>query len=118
MAFPGAPFSSALSEIPGGGSRVNVRVNPPRICFGSPDTPPSAGTGAAALAIIKGIMRDPSIVEEELVSISAMADDVTRFDAIVAWCATHPDEIPLALHMLMLGRHKHAAPSGEAELHS
>lgn len=48
-------------------------------------------------------MREPEVVEAELVEISALADDETRFNRIVVWCATHPDEIPFAMHLL-LGR--------------
>jgi hypothetical protein len=58
-------------------------------------------------------MRDPAVVEEELVAIAAMADEATKIDALVAWCATHPDEVPMALHMLLMrGRPR------EPELHS
>jgi hypothetical protein len=46
-------------------------------------------------------MRDPEVVERELVAIAAMADEATKLDAIVAWCTTHPDEVPIALHMLL-----------------
>jgi hypothetical protein len=46
-------------------------------------------------------MRDPEIIETELMEISAIADDTVKFDRIVAWCAVHPDEIPFALHQLM-----------------
>jgi predicted protein tyrosine phosphatase len=49
-------------------------------------------------------MREPDIVEAELVEISAMADDEMKLNSIIAWCATHPDEIPLAIHMLMGGK--------------
>jgi len=49
-------------------------------------------------------MRDPEIVEAELVEISAMADDEMKLNSIIVWCATHPDEIPLAIHMLMGGK--------------
>ena len=48
-------------------------------------------------------MRDIEIIETELMEISAIADDTLKFERIVAWCATHPDEIPFALHHL-LGR--------------
>jgi len=57
-------------------------------------------------------MRDPEIVEKELVAIAAMADEATKLDAIVAWCTTHPDEVPIALHMLLKG------PRRSKELHS
>jgi len=46
-------------------------------------------------------MRDPETIEEELVAISAIADDTTKFERIVAWCAAHPDEVPFALHQMM-----------------
>ena len=49
-------------------------------------------------------MRDPEIVEAELVEIAAMADDEMKLNSIIVWCATHPDEIPLAMHMLMGGK--------------
>lgn len=59
-------------------------------------------------------MRDPEIVEAELVEISAMADDEMKLNSIIVWCATHPDEIPLAMHMLM-GRKSRAAEKNENE---
>jgi hypothetical protein len=46
-------------------------------------------------------MRDPEIIEAELIEISAIADDSLKFERIVAWCAAHPDEVPFALHQLM-----------------
>src|SRR5690242_2465032 len=46
-------------------------------------------------------MRDAEIIETELMEISAIADDTIKFERIVAWCASHPDEIPFALHQLM-----------------
>lgn len=42
-------------------------------------------------------MRDLSIIETELSEISAIQDDVTKLERIIAWSAAHPDEIPLAL---------------------
>ena len=51
-------------------------------------------------------MRDPQIIEAELIEISAIADDSIKFERIVSWCATHPDEVPLALHQLLGRRHK------------
>ncbi|MDQ2843790.1 MAG: hypothetical protein M3Y72_22665 [Acidobacteriota bacterium] len=41
--------------------------------------------------------RDEQIVEAELMEISAIQDDVTKLERIVAWCAAYPDEIPFAL---------------------
>ena len=49
-------------------------------------------------------MREAEIIETELMEISAIADDIVKFERIVAWCASHPDEVPFALHQLM-GRH-------------
>jgi hypothetical protein len=46
-------------------------------------------------------MRDPEAIETELMEISAIADDSVKFERIVAWCATHPDEVPFALHQIM-----------------
>jgi hypothetical protein len=46
-------------------------------------------------------MRDPEIIEAELMEISSIQGDGTKFARIVAWCTTHPDEVPFALHALM-----------------
>ena len=57
-------------------------------------------------------MREPEIIETELMEISAIADDTIKFERIVAWCAAHPDEVPFALHQL-LGRYdKNPSSSG------
>ena len=45
-------------------------------------------------------MRDPQIVEEELVEIGAIQDDLTKLERIIAWSAIHPDEVPFAMHFL------------------
>jgi hypothetical protein len=57
-------------------------------------------------------MREPDIVEAELVEISAMADDEMKLNSIIVWCATHPDEVPRAIHMLMGGK---IAPAGTSK---
>jgi hypothetical protein len=57
-------------------------------------------------------MRDPETIETELMSISSLADDSLKFERIVAWCASHPDEVPFALHHMMSRREKD--PSGTA----
>jgi hypothetical protein len=49
-------------------------------------------------------MRDPEIIEAELIEISAIADDTIKLERIIAWCAAHPDEVSFALHQVM-GRH-------------
>ena len=54
-------------------------------------------------------MRDLEIIETELMEISAIPDDIVKFERIVAWCASHPDEVPLILHQL-LGRHTKHEP--------
>jgi hypothetical protein len=46
-------------------------------------------------------MRDAETIDAELMEISAIADDTIKFERIVAWCATHPDEVPFALHQFM-----------------
>jgi hypothetical protein len=46
-------------------------------------------------------MREPDIIESELMELSAIVDDTVKLERIVAWCATHPDEVPMALHLLM-----------------
>jgi hypothetical protein len=53
-------------------------------------------------------MRAPEIIETELMEISAIPDDAVKFERIVAWCASHPDEVPFALHMLISRRDKHS----------
>jgi hypothetical protein len=58
-------------------------------------------------------MRDPEIIETELMSISALADDSVKFERIVAWCLSHPDEVPFALHQLMNRRDKQQPETSE-----
>jgi hypothetical protein len=58
-------------------------------------------------------MRDLQTIEAELMEISAIADDSLKLERIIAWCATHPDEIPFALHML-LGRPEKQVPAPPA----
>ena len=52
-------------------------------------------------------MRDLEIIETELMEISAIADDTIKLERIIAWCASHPDEVPFALHQLIGRRDKH-----------
>ena len=54
-------------------------------------------------------MRDPETIETELMEISAIADDTVKFERIITWCATHPDEVPFALHHFM-GRSDNQPP--------
>ena len=54
-------------------------------------------------------MREPEDIEAELMEIAALADDETKLNAIISWCATHADEIPFAIHVLMGGK----APTGQ-----
>jgi hypothetical protein len=51
-------------------------------------------------------MRDSETIETELVEISAIADDSLKLERIIAWCASHPDEVPFALHQLLSRRDK------------
>jgi hypothetical protein len=46
-------------------------------------------------------MRDLETIETELMEISAIPDDLVKLERIIAWCASHPDEVPFALHQLM-----------------
>ncbi len=54
-------------------------------------------------------MRDPEIIETELMEIAAIPDDVVKLERIVASCATNPDEVPFALHQLLKRREKKPA---------
>ena len=56
--------------------------------------------------MLKAAMRDPETIETELMEISAIADDTVKFERIIAWCASHPDEVPVAMHQLMGRRAK------------
>jgi hypothetical protein len=62
--------------------------------------------------------RDEQVVEQELMEISAIQDDITKMERIVAWCATYPDEIPFALSFFRSRLHKSAnkaaAPENQA----
>ena len=55
-------------------------------------------------------MRDPEVIDAELIEISAIADDAIKLERLVAWCAAHPDEVPFALHQFM-SRSKHQSSS-------
>lgn len=56
-------------------------------------------------------MRDPETIETDLMEISAIADDLVKFERIVAWCASHPDEVPFALHQLLMSKEKQPEPA-------
>ena len=58
-------------------------------------------------------MRDPEIIETELMEISAIADDSIKLERIIAWCTTHPDEVPFALHQLLRQREKRPSEVSE-----
>ena len=58
-------------------------------------------------------MRDPETIETELMEISAIADDTVKFERIVAWCASHPDEVPFALHQFLGRRDRHSPETSE-----
>ena len=51
-------------------------------------------------------MRDPEIIETELMEIGAIADDTVKLERIIAWCASRPDEVPFALHQLLSRKDK------------
>jgi hypothetical protein len=50
-------------------------------------------------------VRDLAVIETELSEISAIQDDMTRLERIIAWSVDHPDEVPLALRFFS-GRSK------------
>ena len=54
-----------------------------------------------------GSLIDVSATYNQAGSISAIADDTIKFERIIAWCATHPDEVPFALHQLLNRRDRH-----------
>ena len=58
-------------------------------------------------------MRDPETIETELMEIGAIADDTLKLERIIAWCASHPEEVPFALHQLMTRRDKQASQTGK-----
>lgn len=60
-------------------------------------------------------MRDPETIESELMEIAAIADDLVKFERIVAWCTAHPDEVPFALHQLLGQREKEPAQTDRPE---
>jgi hypothetical protein len=59
-------------------------------------------------------MRDAEIIETELMEIGAIADDTLKLERIIAWCASHPDEVPFALHQFMSRRDRHPSPAPQA----
>ena len=62
-------------------------------------------------------MRDPQVVEAELVEISAIQGDMTKLERIVAWCATYPDEVSFALRFFR-GRIDAVGQSSNRDAHS
>src|ERR1051326_2058936 len=60
-------------------------------------------------------MRDLETIETDLMEISAIADDSTKLERIIAWCTSHPDEVPFAMHQLFRWREKH--PSEPPKVH-
>jgi hypothetical protein len=59
-------------------------------------------------------MRDPEVIETELMEISAILDDTIKFERIIAWCASHPDEVPFALHQLLSRHHNEQSKKSSA----
>jgi len=71
------------------------------------------GRGRAHMCHAGVSMRDSETIETELMEISAIIDDTVKFDRILAWCASHPDEVPFALHQLMGRRDKPPSQTSE-----
>ena len=49
-------------------------------------------------------MREPDVIEAELIEISGIPEDENKAERIITWCAMHPDEIPFAIRFLMNGK--------------
>src|ERR1700761_7445002 len=83
------------------------------------DTSQGLGTQRAPAAFTmchaKAAMRDAETIETDLMEISATPDDVVKLERIVAWCASHPDEVPFALHQLMRQKDQRPAPQTDAD---
>jgi hypothetical protein len=58
-------------------------------------------------------MRDPEIIETELMEIGGIADDTVKFERLVVWCTVHPDEVPFALHQFMSKRDRPSPDASE-----
>jgi hypothetical protein len=67
----------------------------------------------ASICAMLDFMRDPQIIDTELMEISAITDDVVKLERIIAWCASHPDEVPFALHQFMGRRENRPSKSSE-----
>lgn len=59
--------------------------------------------------------RDEQVVEAELMEISAIQDDTTKLERIVAWCAMYPDEVPFALKFFRGRRHENSVPKSDGQ---
>jgi hypothetical protein len=60
-------------------------------------------------------MRDLETIETELMEIGAIPDDLVKLERIIAWCASHPDEVPFALHQLLKTRVKQQPQTARPE---
>jgi hypothetical protein len=60
-------------------------------------------------------MRDLETIETDLMEMSAIPDDLVKLERIIAWCASHPDEVPFALHQLMKRREEPPPRTADAE---
>jgi hypothetical protein len=60
-------------------------------------------------------MRDAEIIETELMEISSILDDTIKVERIIAWCASHPDEVPFALHQLLSRHHNEPSKTSSAQ---
>jgi hypothetical protein len=59
-------------------------------------------------------MRVAEIMETELMQISAILDDTIKLERIIAWYASHPEEVPFALHQLFSRQHKDRSQNSAA----
>jgi hypothetical protein len=56
-------------------------------------------------------MRDPQQVEQDMIEIGAIPEEGTKLAEIVTWCASHPHDVPTALHILLGKTEKPDPPS-------
>jgi hypothetical protein len=54
-------------------------------------------------------MRDPEIIDTELMESAPSLTIPSSFERIVAWCTAHPEEVPFALHQFLGRRDKHSS---------
>ena len=85
------------------------QLPPHAVCIRFPKPSGCTSDNGADVCQARSPMRDPEIIETELMEISAIAEDSVKLERIVVWCAAHADEVPFALHQLMGRRDKYSS---------